>query len=110
MKVLGVIAGLLAIAFFAFGGWYLANSKATIRLPADQAAISVAKRYEVSAIGTFAARHIGASTNVAGARAVYIVSRDGSDIARVTLKRFRKVGWHEAAYERLEQNSPEEKK
>lgn len=102
MKVLGFIAGLLAIAFFVFGGWYLSNSRTTIRLPPDQAAITVAKRYEISQTGKFAARHIEGSTNVADTVSIYIVSRDGIDIARITLKPFRNVGWQQAGYERLD--------
>ncbi len=104
---LWVIAGLFAMALMVFGGWYLANARRAIRLPPDQAAISVATRYEVTATGTFAARHVGSSTNVPGASRLYIVSRDGQEIARVTLKPFWNVGWHEAAYERLELKSSE---
>lgn len=104
-EVLGFIAALLAVVLIGYGGWYWSNSRFTMQLPPDQAAITVAQRYDGNRSGTFAARHTGTSTNELGARATYIVSRDGSDVARVTLKRFQKVGWQEAAYERLEQNS-----
>ena len=106
-EVVGFIAALLVIGLMAYGGWYRSNSRVTIRLPADQAAISVAKRYEVNQTGSFAARQVDTSTNAADGTATYVVSRHGGDIARVTLKRFRKLGWQEAAYERVEQNLSE---
>ena len=109
MRGIDLIESLLFLAFIVFGGWYLANSRASIRLPPDQAAISVAKRYEINTNGTFVARHAVSSTNAAEANRIYIVSRDNLDIARVTLKPFRKVGWQEAIYQRIEPASKERK-
>ena len=106
MRVLGMIAGLLALVLVATGVWWLLNARATMRLPAGQAAITVAKRYEVTATGAFAARFVESATNHTRTTAVFVVSRDGRDIARVVLQPFRKSGWQEMRYERIEQNSP----
>lgn len=105
MRGIDRIASLLFLAFIVLGGWYLANSRASIRLPPDQAAISVAKRYEITTTGTFVARQVASSTNAAETTKDYIVSRDDVDIARVRLKPFRSVGWQEIAYERIERNA-----
>ena len=92
----------------ATGVWWLLNARATVRLPADQAAITVAKRYEATATGTFAARFVESGTNHART-AVFVVSRDGRDIARVVLKPFLKRGWQEASYQRIAPTSQETK-
>ena len=102
MRGIEIIVSLLLVALLVFGGWYFANSRASIRLPPDQAAIFVAKRYDITTNGAFVARH---STNSTEQRKDYIVSRDGVDIARVTLKPFRSAGWQEMAYERIERNT-----
>ena len=108
MRVLGLIAGLLALVL-ATGAWWLLNARATMRLPADQAAITVAKRYEVTTRGTFAARFVDSTTNHSRTTAVFVVSRDGRDIARVVLQPFLKRGWQEASYQRIAPTSQETK-
>jgi hypothetical protein len=105
MRVLGLIAGLLALVLVATGVWWLLNAGATMRLPADQAAITVAKRYGARTTGTFAARFVESATSHARTTAVFVVSRDGRDIARVVLQPFLKRGWQEVSYQRMEPGS-----
>jgi len=101
VRVLGLIAGLLGLVLMATGVWWLLNARATVRLPADQAAIAVVKRYEATATGTFAARFVESATNRARTTAVFVVSRDGGDIARVVLQPFLQRGWQEVSYQRM---------
>lgn len=101
---LKVIGTGLAVLLLVWGGWFYSHYRLTMRMPPDQAAIQVAKRFESSPAGNYSARQVDSMKDDDSGREsrVFVVSRDGQDVARVAVRPFFRLGWQEQVYERIE--------
>jgi hypothetical protein len=110
---LKVIGTGLAVALILWGGWFYSHYRITMRMPPDRAAIEVAKRFEstnTAATGKYSARHIDTLKDDSGhEKRVFVVARDGQDVARVSVRPFLRVGWQEQVYERIEPSTASNK-